>query len=577
MLSRRLFVVYWLILLAFFGNWLLSGPQAQMDPFMLTPEVVRPNTFYSDSDFYYLEKDGRRTPLVLYPKSLVVRFSSEAYQETDRSAFFEKMGWKRPGVSIERLEAILGAGEVKHSLKKPIEVFIVSFGSPQEISPLLNKAMDDKMILDAAPVFRKDGDLVFPAGLWVKTKYFDSKEPENLFKGLREEGYQRLEMSQDVLPPRLYYYQKTPGLKKVTNVLKLSRLAAQSVWASWSVPDFVSVHTLIRISVDFSKPSGVMGETFRVSYRILYESNKITVDTDDLQKIDASRLRPSQVATGLFRIDPLSLDSIPGEILLKMSFRVYQPGDFSLPGLKVSYVFKGGSSDFPSEVVATSDIFFRVAGFVPKDGSGKPTVSDIFGWKKEKGLSVVIPEKPAAKTYPKTDLRFWTKELLLKYPLFGRHLRQFSFVFWFLALLISIRPAVRLTRVKMRIYREDPYRVFVKMVRTDRALFKDSPLDHEHSDSILRAGRAVVRGAVGLPEGKTDREILESSALSIRPLVEKMLLLLNPDSYKRGFLDQEEVAVIKNGLITFNRALYWRRKRESLYRLGSKVKFWRDL
>jgi len=445
--------------------------------------------FYSKDDFYFLNKAGKRTLLDIVPGKIAVQF----FQFTDNSVHEKVFGeYGLAAKDWERITVNFGASEIKRTVFAQREVFVVSLPASLDSLSFINSLLAQNEVYDAAPVFRLNGESVFPAGIWVNDKFASAQEKNalqsklithNYFASWSEYGQQR--------PPgvsaRLNYYRRTG--KDFTNPLRLSRLIAQDVLALWSIPDFVPLKPPIEVSWSLSRPSGMMNAKFEAAYRIKYNPKKVVPDIDALKNTELLSLKPKDMAEGFFRPEQLNFQESPGNILIKFSFRMYEPGSFELQPLAVRYNYAGADKEAPPEVASSAALRVKIAGLVPRDSDGKPLAMDIFGWKKMGIIKPEIPPMPKAEDYPPTDIRFYGKGIQLKYPALGTILMSASYLIFVVMALIGS--------------------FFLGRLAYRRMLLRKSSVAGEFARTgTARSAKRYIREILRAPDGRADSELL---------------------------------------------------------------------
>lgn len=516
---------------------------------------------YAASDFYYIGKDGRRILLKVVPHTIVVWLESNVGAGEERTKFFQSMGWGGSTAAVEEITAPPGMYELKRSLGARSGVFRITFSEPQDIVSLLNKVRGHDAVADAWPVFERNGDLIFPTGVWMQTKHLMSYEQEALDRKAVRHGYTQYwhfyHKRPSGIDPLLNYYYRNIKISD-TNVLRVSRLLAEDIYVLWAVPDFTSVKPLLRVKAEISRPSGTLGAEFTLSYHITYDARKVRIDSEVLRKIGFGDIKPQALVLGLVQSDPVYVEEKAGFVLVRLRFRTYQAGEFLLLGLPIPYTFAGASPEILPEKMLASTVSFRVVGLVPRDATGKPLLTDIFGYKRMHLITPSLPSAPVPPVFPKTDLRFWTQSFLLQYPAAGGWMRRGGSIVVALGAAFLLSMVVRRLVSGMKRRRESAYALFMTLTHEAmRNVGEASPVPW------LRAARKAVWEACALPDGKTFEEAIaecpEAVRVDIVAFLEHMRLLAARESVAKGDVD----SVVRQVRAVRNR-LRWLRIRSSL-------------
>jgi len=502
------------------------------------PQAVK--QFYSKDDFYFLDKTGKRTTLELYQGKIVVQFMT--FGADSVANILRKQGLK-PG-SWERITANFGASALKRTLYSSQGIFIVSLPPFYDGLKLVNSLLLMSEVADASPVFRVNGELVYPAGILVNEKFSSIPEKNNLHGKLTEQGYYPywadVSYKGEIRPPgvsvRLNYYSRMQKIS--TNPLRLSRLVAQDVLALWAVPDFIPLKQPIEVSVSLSRPSGTMNDRFEAVYRIKYNPKKVVLDKGVLKSFEPMSLKPKAMAESFFKPDPPRFEESAGNITVKISFKMYEPGSFELSPLVVRYNFSGAEKDTLPEVLNSPAMGVKIAGLVPRDSEGRPQAADIFGWKKMGRVPPEIPPMPKAEDYPPTDARFYAKGIQTKYPALGSML-MFSSYFIF-AVLASFGM------------------FFLGRMGLRRMLLRQGSRAAEFARiGTARSAKRYVREILRAPDGKTGHELLEECPDAQKECLEELILLLDNSSGTERLSD-DDIAKVRKLAGKLKRGMKWK-------------------
>ena len=521
----------------FFMNSAFAAGQDDDEGF-LTPPQVSAAQFYSRDDFYFINKSGKRIVLNIDPGKIVVRFSTWS-DASQREKILEEFGLIK--TSGEKSIVSFGVSEIKQTAFTD-EIIVVRVPNSDEGLRLINSLLLRNGVYDAAPVFLLNGENVFPAGVWVKSKYSSLQEKNNLHSKLIGENYSALwnDYGPVKYPPgvsaRLNYFERNG--KSFTNPLRLSRLIAQDVLAVWSIPDFVPLKRPIEIVSLLSRPSGTMNSGFEAAYRIKFDPKKVVLDVDGLRSIEPMSIKPKEMPEGFFRAEALKINESPGNIVIRLGFRIYEPGSFVLSPLVVRFNFIGAAENVPPETASSADIRVIIAGLVPRDADGHPTVHDIFGWKKNPIFPPEIPAAPKFEDYPATDIRFYAKGIFIKYPDLGSELTFGAYAifgvmaFWGAVLLCL-----------------SSYRRIVSN--------RSSVASEFASTGTAKSARRYIREILRAPDGKTNHELLEDCPDELRGILTELIFLLERSAGDER-LSEDNISQIRTLAKKLRRGMKWR-------------------
>ncbi|OHA07616.1 MAG: hypothetical protein A2934_04855 [Candidatus Sungbacteria bacterium RIFCSPLOWO2_01_FULL_47_10] len=525
---------------AFFGI-VPVGAQDDLGPSSVTKPSWR---YYEGLDFQIWDKSGSRVILSLYPKAIVLMTPYAEGQEPF-TAFLERMKFTpEHGVSVSRLDTFYGISEANAPIKNA-RFYVVTFSEAQGgIITILNNVFDEKNIVtDVYPVFALDGDLVFPAAVWIKSKALSSFQQELVTYRFSKVHYTTA-WSLNSSPPAgvpngaLLLVPMLPRLREEEmNTLRLSRLFSEDVLTQWAYPDFISIRPLVRAFAESSGLSGVLGERLKVTYSVVYDPKRAVVDVDAVKNISQEAFLPKDFSPDLFRSENVSVAAKEGLVTFSTEVRLYRPGAFTLSSPKLFYGIKGASSNIPPVLIPFPEIRIEIMPLLLKNKSGEPLVADIYGWKHMPPPAAIAPEEPRETAYPKTDIRFWTRTALERIPSAATYTKRIGIVFvsvsgaLFLGFVfVSVGSYVSRQNASTRKALKNDARRLVRAI--DRGM-----TDDEAFRAFMRSLKADLRSVFGVDAGVSAKLIAESAPERLRPAISGVLAeaaALSPEKISRN-------------------------------------------
>jgi len=506
---------------------LVSAEVQAMDvPAEAPPGAPTPSGLYTPADLYVIDRGEKRT-VQLYPRALVVRpFVSPDTEAEKFAAFLKEMGFTQGnGIRVERLSAILGTQESKMSIAKKNYV-VVYFPKAVDVFALITKMAKSSSVWEAHPVFAVDGDYVFPAGIWVRTKTITPESNTFLRKRIQSFGYAIPWEKRPVgLDKNTTYYVPVNGVS--LNLFAMSRLIAEDLVVERATPDFVSIQPLVRVTREVSRVSGVMQDRFTFTYAILYNSRRVAVDTEKVKQWDPAMLMPEGVLDGTFKLEPIRVTNEHGVATIAISIRLYQPGDFDLTPPPVFYSIVGAGQDTPPLEVRLGKTGFKVLGLVPRTDKGEPKLTDVYDIKRMPMPAVGMPPAPVAETFPKSDYRYWTGQFVTNNPDLVRYARTGGgalAIFSAAGLLIIGGVYAGCVFVKRKKAAGPRFaHAYAAHLRT----LQDGAHDDAAKVLTMRYAHIELRRILGCDEGASRREMLPRLSPHMKPVCEAALAALD--------------------------------------------------
>ncbi|QQG44981.1 MAG: hypothetical protein HYW89_03175 [Candidatus Sungiibacteriota bacterium] len=520
---------------------------------MAAPSPPTPPSYYTPADFYYLDKEGRRVTLEVHPGAVMLWFP-DGKSESDITKSLSEIAnmFPQTQIGVEKILLPLGVKELKRIFFSRT-VYVLQFSSPVNIISALNLLATRQELIDVAPIVYHEDSWTFPSGVWARTKPLAKKQLDALLVQISAFGYSSLRATRPVdsgWPNRLEYFSRAFYFKgEPINPLRFSRLLAEDIKILWSVPDFTPLVPWIRIRCEVTRPSGTINDPFVFGCGIKFDPKRIKIDVDQLKKLSGINLKPESVLPGLFRTEaPVVIES-PGEITLKISFRVYQPSEkrvgnlsittFDLGSLPIYYAMVGAPPNLPPQIINTTMLPIRISALVPRDNDGNPTVTDILGWKRIPVSEALLPIKPEKSVYSQTDLRYWASLFKEYSPKASLRMRQAGGGIVILVVTMVLA-TVSLKTIKASLRRRKyPYQRFRRELARIRSVSYICSLTIEEQHKVLLLAKSVLRSLLNQPQGKTDSELLQESPEPVRELVDKILSILNNRHEGQVLLSEE--------------------------------------
>ncbi|MBI2637956.1 MAG: hypothetical protein HYW88_03575 [Candidatus Sungbacteria bacterium] len=562
-------------LLAFFlavlGVGLLSGTKAMAQgegsPFETAPPT---NGYYELSDFYYWDKSGNKTLLLVYPKAVVVRVAvtmtcdesgcSEVYPSEMQKVLDDFLKAEQltaeSGVRVEVVESMLGVDEVKFSVQtRKYLIITMQEKTEQYIVSLVNRIVRDGAAIEAHPVFLIGENLVFPAGFWFKVKPSSGKLTESLKEKIGAKGYGWIPARGSSVSDRLFYFVQDYLVAKTSelNPVRMSRLVAEeSIAIEWAIPDFVSVRKAITVSPKAFRPSATFGDQMTASFVIVYDTKKVVLDPDAFKSLSAATIRPKKAHEELFKLDTVSVREEPGRVTIDLAFRMYQRGVFRIELPPVFYSFRGATQDIPPLKIDVPAVSITIIGLVPRDANGNSLLSDIFPWKRIPVVPALDPQKPERVIYKKLDLRYWSESLLKTVPNVPDYFRWAGLFLVSLSLLWVAGSSARYVVVTVRHRRSETIHESDSALTREYRLAKSRLLEGVRSGNCssdivgayVAKSNMELRHILGFVQGSTSRDVLKIISPVLKEKFVEVLAILSRVK-ESGTATENDIAAVQ--------------------------------